>query len=773
MKKIHPLSLAILLCLLAFVNQATSQIPDLVITEIMYNPPEMGADSLEFIEIFNNGNTTINLEGIYFSEGITHVFPNQILDAQSYLVIAKNAIAFENVFGIVAIEWTSGILGNTGETIELRNVNDELIDVVEYQNVAPWATAADGLGASLVLCDISSDNSVASNWQAAFTSTGLVINAQEIIANPNAASNCPSGPIVKFVESSINLIEDDITIDLQIVIENGNVNSTEVAFDLNASSTGILDEDFLLDEMLPTTIVFPAGLEIDTQIISVHVLEDINIEQNEILIFEILNPTNGATINPMHDSFEIFLEDDDAILPDLVISEIMYNPPEEGVDSTEFIELFNNDTVIVNMEGYAFTAGVEFVFPEVFLHPNEYLVIARDSNAFADYYGFVPLEWTSGTLVNSGELIEFRNVGGNVAASVEYDNTADWSLAADGGGASLVLCNPDLDNNNSANWEASISNTGIIIDGIEIFADPNMENNCLIPLSAYPFRTIGDMTTVDVEGAPDSLGQLCELKGVVHGVNLNISNGGTQFVLIDENGDGITVYHEDNDFGYLVAEGDEVIVQGEIDQFNGLLEILPDTLWMISSNNTLAISQEVTLLNESTESQLIEIKNLTIIDPSDWDNSNTSGFNVAVTNGTDTFDMRIDQDVDLYQMVVPNFSFNLTGLGGQFDFDSPYLEDYQILPRFFEDLEIVTSNENIVLEESIEIYPNPMHEIFNVKMPSHADKIQVHNILGQAIFTKPNPSLIEQIPSSTWDSGTYLVRVFYSKKVKVFMVNKY
>ena len=772
MKKIYALSLIVFLCLLAFTTQSVAQIPNLVISEIMYNPPETGADSLEFIEIFNNGNATVNLDGIHFSDGITFTFSNQTLDAQNYLVVARDTVAFQNIFGITALQWTSGTLGNTGETIELQTSNNEVIDIVEYQNVLPWPIAADGLGASLVLCDVNSDNNNPSNWQPAFTATGVFVNNKEIIANPNTDSDCPSGPIIRFTESEINIIESDITIYLQVVIEEGNMNSTEVVFDLNSLSTGTLGDDFLLDEILPITIVFPAGLEKDTQVISIHILEDVDIEPNEILIFELLNPTNGATINPMHDSFEILIEDDDAILPDLVISEIMYNPPEEGVDSTEFIELYNNDTVIVDLVGYTFSEGVEFTFPEVLIHPNEYIVIARDSNAFAAYYGFVPLEWTSGTLVNSGELIELRNFGGNVAASVEYDNTADWSLTANGGGASLVLCNPDLDNNDSANWGESISVTGIIIDGIEVFADPNMENNCLIPLSPYPPFTIGEMTTVDADGLPDSLGQFCELQGIVHGVNLNASNDGTQFVLIDENGDGITVYHGGNDFGYSVMEGDEVIVQGKIEQFNGLLEIIPDTLWMTTSNNVLATSQEVTILDESTESQLVKIKNLTIINPDDWNNSSSAGFNVAVTNGTDTFDMRIDQDVDLYQMTVPNYSFNLTGLGGQYDSDSPYFDGYQILPRYMEDLEMITSDENVLLEDNIKVYPNPIHELFTVKMPTHADKIQVSNFLGQTIFAKSDPLLIEQIPCATWDSGIYLVQIFHSKKIKIFMVKK-
>jgi len=52
-------------------------VPEIVITEIMYNPPESGTDSLEFLELYNNGVEIVNLEGFYFAEGIEYI--SQIL----------------------------------------------------------------------------------------------------------------------------------------------------------------------------------------------------------------------------------------------------------------------------------------------------------------------------------------------------------------------------------------------------------------------------------------------------------------------------------------------------------------------------------------------------------------------------------------------------------------------------------------------------------------------------------------------------------------------
>ncbi len=762
------ITLFVFFCFLFFGKKTIAQTPHLIISEIMYNPPEDGADSLEFIEIFNNENTSVNLAGIAFGQGLTHSFPNIEIDAQAYLVLAKDSVAFQNTFGTFAYQWESGTLSNNGETLELIDANGNTLDQVGYQNTTP----SNGLGASLVLCDLESDNNIFTNWESAITPTGIIINEKEIIANPFENSNCPTGPIIRFLESTISLLEDDVIIGISIAIENGNSNSTEVTFQLDPNSDATLNEDFSFVINPPINIIFPAGIEKDTQIINLQVIEDLNIESNEVAHFSLINPTNDAIINPMHQTYQLTIEDDDATLPDLMISEIMYNPPETGSDSTEFIEIYNNDILDVNLVNYSFSAGINYTFPEVILASGEYIVIARDSLAFANYYGFIPLQWLSGSLTNSGEILELRNPGGSVADVVEYSNTAAWSELANGMGSSLVLCDVNENNNDPSNWNSSISSTGIMIEGFNLTADPNMENQCFIPLSQYPTREIGVMTSTNNNGEIDSLNQKCELQGIVYGVNLNATNNGLQFVLIDGNNDGITVYNNSNTFGYSVQEGDEIIVQGTITQFNGLAEIIPDTLFVLSNNNTLTSPTEVNILDESTESQLVKIKNLTIVDPSDWNNSDPNGFNVEVTNGTQTFEMRIDQDVVLFNLDVPDFSFNLTGLGGQFDTENPFLEGYQILPRYFDDFEMITSTNYSITNFEIQLFPNPISDLLNIKMKNQADLIIIHNALGQIMSTLEYPNLLENINTQDWNAGFYTISVFFKKEILVFKIFK-
>ncbi|MCG8332322.1 MAG: plastocyanin/azurin family copper-binding protein [Chitinophagales bacterium] len=205
--------------------------------------------------------------------------------------------------------------------------------------------------------------------------------------------------------------------------------------------------------------------------------------------------------------------------------------------------------------------------------------------------------------------------------------------------------------------------------------------NC--PVS-YPEYTIGQINTVDADGAADSVGTVCQLSGIVYGVNLR--SGGLQFTIIDSDVEGIGVFSGNNNYGYTVQEGDEVIVQGEVTQFSGLTQIDIDTVWMVSAGNALVTPTIITGLGEDTESQLVKIEDVSLVDPAQWTGSG-SGFNVEVTNGVDVITVRIDNDVDLYSLPAPTGTFDVTGIGGQFDNSSPFDEGYQLLPRYMEDID--------------------------------------------------------------------------------------
>lgn len=537
----------------------------------------------------------------------------------------------------------------------------------------------------------------------------------------------------------------------------------------------------------------------------------------------------------------------------VIITEIMYNPPESGTDSLEYIEIHNFQPLPTDISGWSFTQGIAYTFPAgTVMAPGAYLILAKNANAFQSVFGFAPdVVWaTNDALTNSGEDIEIRDASGNVIDYVDYKNTAPWPVEANGMGSSLVLCDFNSDNSLPASWKAATTGTGVIINNNEVKGNPkapsgcsanvitanddnlsvpsgqpttlNVQSNDLIvnaltlfvivtppshgsatisgngilylsnpgycgpdqlsyqicdlngcdeataniTVKCYPQRSIGSVTTENPNsGVADSLNVSCQLQGTVYGVNLRpVSNNQPSllFTIIDNSGDGIAVSSLGKNFGYTVKEGDHVIVQGVIGQFNGQTEIVPDTLWKISSGNPLLAPLTVTALGENTESKLVRINNLFFVDPAEWTTgTGGSGFNVrAVSPGSpsDTILIRIDRDVETFNAPLPSDPFDLIGIGGQFDTSNPYTSGYQVLPRYNPDISTISSVKEADFSVFVQLSPNPVSQVLDIQMSADFDRVSLVRLSGNTVKSYFRPGRQQKIDVSLLSTGTYLVR---------------
>ncbi len=658
-------------------------VPNLVISEIMYNPPEAGTDTLEYVEIINNGTEDVNLSNMILA-GADHVFAPAVLPAGGILVVSERASAMTAVFGVASTQWTAGGLSNSGEFVTIKDQFGMMIDSVNYDDAAPWPTSPDGMGNSLAICDLESDNNDGNNWQASINATGININGIDVFASPGVPNNCSNDPLIGFLGSSVTVNEDVGSVELMVSIASGNANNTMVDVVLSAASTATSMVDF---DYVPIALNFPAGVSIDTISIPINIIDDADIEPTETLILELMNAGNNAIIT--NGTYTVNINDNDSPIEPIVITELYYNDP-SGPDTLEFLELYNNGTMAVDLDGYAIIQGISHTFSSTVINPGEYYLLVKDAAAFQNAFGIVADEWGTGGLNNTGEPVELVNASGQQVDMVTFDDGGDWPSAADGNGPSLELCDVNANNDDPANWDVSTNGTGVVIAGIEIMATPGATNTATCGGTTnptMPVYPIGTVTTSDGNGVVDSLGVTCGLQGVVYGVDLQGGPGLVSFTLIDGNNDGIAIFANNPPAGdYNVNETDEVIVFGTIANFNGLIQLTADSIAVLSTNNTLVNPTVVTALDESTESQLVRIENVSLVDPGQW---NTSGgsFNVDLTDGSNTYSLRIDNDVDIAGMPAPTGTFNVTGLGGQFDNSVPHDEGYQILPRYMPDID--------------------------------------------------------------------------------------
>lgn len=200
---------------------------------------------------------------------------------------------------------------------------------------------------------------------------------------------------------------------------------------------------------------------------------------------------------------------------------------------------------------------------------------------------------------------------------------------------------------------------------------------------AYHYVSLDTINAVDANGVASHDGDTVLATGTVFTVDYD-GNTGYSFFMQDATG-GINIFNFNDVSGYQVNLGDSIRVWGRVDQFNGLTEIVPDSIQLIASGKNVGAPLVVTTLDESTESEFIRMNGMTLATPSQWSTSGGS-FNVDITDGTNTFTMRIDSDVNIHGTPAPTGTFDVIGVGSQFDSSNPYTSGYQILPRFTADI---------------------------------------------------------------------------------------
>jgi hypothetical protein len=160
-----------------------NDLPPLIISEILYNP-ESTEDDWEWIEVYNNGTTPIDLSGFVLDDddlGIlaaANIASGTIAPGQTGILYNADdltAAAFEAAWGnglnlIPVTNWPA--LANNGDRIglwdSLTSYNSRdfttTTDEVNYDNVGPWPSLSGVGGPSIYLTDLSADNNTGGNW---------------------------------------------------------------------------------------------------------------------------------------------------------------------------------------------------------------------------------------------------------------------------------------------------------------------------------------------------------------------------------------------------------------------------------------------------------------------------------------------------------------------------------------------------------------------------------------------------------------------------------
>lgn len=248
-------------------------IGNLVITEILYDDPSL-EDSLEFIEVINNGSSAVNVGGYSFDKGIDFDFPSITMNPGDIMVIAENADAINAVFGISNVqEWKKSSLSNTGEKISIINSAKDLIDSLTYRTDNSWPTQAAVNGSSIAICNPSSDNSIGTNWGVSGGGISRMINGTIIYANPGSIGACIQSN-TSAIQGSIKVFPVPAKDIVEITFEEKGKRKIELV-----SSTG---------EIVYTEETEENGIEIEKKINGLYLLKITDLSQQKSQVTKVL-----------------------------------------------------------------------------------------------------------------------------------------------------------------------------------------------------------------------------------------------------------------------------------------------------------------------------------------------------------------------------------------------------------------------------------------------------------------------------------------------------
>jgi hypothetical protein len=129
------------------------------------------------------------------------------------------------------------------------------------------------------------------------------------------------------------------------------------------------------------------------------------------------------------------------------------------------------------------------------------------------------------------------------------------------------------------------------------------------------------------------------------------------------------------------TQGDTLSITGSISEFDGTVQIAPDTVEVLGAGTTRPFPTMITIEDLDVESEyqgmIVKLQDVSLADGETWpaDAQTSSGVSVDVVSGDSAFVLRIDRDESYFDGApAPTERFNLIGVLGRFD------SDVQILP---------------------------------------------------------------------------------------------
>ncbi|GEM_PF-726384 len=165
------------------------------------------SSSDEWIELYNTSSQNVDLTNWFIDDdhgASKYVIQSGTIPANGYFLIEDHESTVSSVTADAIIDLS---LANSGDSLELYNVNGQLVDGVNTPGVA-WAAGSNTTKASMEKIDPFVSGDTASNWATSTGSGAKSSGGSNILGTPkktnSASTQQPQGPNVVLALSSVN-----------------------------------------------------------------------------------------------------------------------------------------------------------------------------------------------------------------------------------------------------------------------------------------------------------------------------------------------------------------------------------------------------------------------------------------------------------------------------------------------------------------------------------------------------------------------------------------
>jgi hypothetical protein len=424
---------------------------DIVIDEIMADPsPQVALPNNEWLELKNTSPFTIDLQGWYIADASAQsgLMPLYNLKPDSFVIVCSNtAAAALATYGPTLAVTAFPSLDNTTDAIYLTSPQGKIIHTVNYKDDWYQNELKKAGGWTLEMIDTKNPCNGTDNWK----------------ASTDAKGGTPAA------KNSVDAVNPDRTAPQLLHAFTTTPNDITLVFDESLdSSKGAVATNYTINDGIgvpqTATTIAPTFDKV-----SLHVTT--TLQPGKIYtvtathVIDCAGNTIGAANTARVGSTTV------ADSMDIVINEILFNPPANGVD---YVEIYNRGNAIINLQqlyiaNRSNTGVISSITPlsttSRLLFPQDYMVITGNVAIVKRQYitmnrnAFAPIAAMPSFNDDKGDVL-ILNAQGNIIDELVYRDKWHFKLMDNTEGVALERIDPDAPTQQQDNWHSAATSVG-------------------------------------------------------------------------------------------------------------------------------------------------------------------------------------------------------------------------------------------------------------------------------------------------------------------------